>query len=371
MDKAYKFPKRVHYVEDPPLCVTATWVGEQLKAFTWSPYSVLIFPQSLSSHDRHLCHSEAQRRGLYSKSLGARNDDRHIQVFKQDNQRGLECWGTAMQIGMVQIFETFHSKIFLGSGRDARYSQQLKTFSVTGVINCSEEWETDTEIISSVSFVDFPMPSKPTLEDEKRIRKTLQKTTQFIDNFEGCLLIHCVDGNTSSPVIAIAYLLEAKKLSLHESYNIILSKRPSVNIPSPLVKILVKMETEKNGFTTMTTLDWKKPEVIPKTPKIRQLSKVEIEDICLNLASLEILLSSVGEVCSGKYDTKFLSTFVAHALAVIEERSKQDSIVEWTCVKPHMERFLREWYYDRLTSDNDECGGEDFDDDDYGDDLYF
>lgn len=123
-------------------------------------------------------------------------------------------------------------------------------------------------------------------------------------------MIHCVDGDTRAPALILgkskekfdlqlsAYLMLKNNMDLNESFQKVLSKRPSMNVPSSLMRILSQMEKDKFGFTSMTATDWniQRPNTGEDSPKTRNLSKAEIEDICLNHATLEVLLDSVEQV---------------------------------------------------------------------------
>jgi hypothetical protein len=107
--KKCKFGKNVFFVEgnvvsstfqrplDIPPVISSNWLEGVLNNFEDGRHDVLVFPSSLSSHvgnrfaskvqDRHLCHTLAQQCTLYSKSFGARSEDRHLQIFKNERQR--------------------------------------------------------------------------------------------------------------------------------------------------------------------------------------------------------------------------------------------------------------------------------------------
>lgn len=98
------------------------------------------------------------------------------------------------------------------------------------------------------------------------------------------------------------------------------------------MRMLAQLEQEKYGYNTMTPEDWKHmaegDRAIPTTPQARALSSAEIEDICLCIADLELLLDSVEQVwpgestdylkaCHGKYSKKYIDSFTTHCSASI------------------------------------------------------
>eukprot|EP01126_Amoeba_proteus_P066943 TRINITY_DN9780_c0_g1_i14.p1 TRINITY_DN9780_c0_g1~~TRINITY_DN9780_c0_g1_i14.p1 ORF type:complete len:144 (+),score=18.68 TRINITY_DN9780_c0_g1_i14:87-518(+) len=136
----YKFPKHVQFVEDVPAPVTRGWIFHVLALFAESPFTILVFPSSLSSRERQEIHFEANKNNFSSKSFGVKNVDRHIQVFKGSLElKASEAW-QQIPIGTTSIYENFGINLILGSGRDVRSQRTLTELDVDYVVNCSPEW---------------------------------------------------------------------------------------------------------------------------------------------------------------------------------------------------------------------------------------
>eukprot|EP01126_Amoeba_proteus_P066947 TRINITY_DN9780_c0_g1_i3.p1 TRINITY_DN9780_c0_g1~~TRINITY_DN9780_c0_g1_i3.p1 ORF type:complete len:248 (-),score=40.97 TRINITY_DN9780_c0_g1_i3:1144-1887(-) len=232
----YKFPKHVQFVEDVPAPVTRGWIFHVLALFAESPFTILVFPSSLSSRERQEIHFEANKNNFSSKSFGVKNVDRHIQVFKGSLElKASEAW-QQIPIGTTSIYENFGINLILGSGRDVRSQRTLTELDVDYVVNCSPEWEEDSDFFSSlgISSYSFVFPDKLDSEDEKKIIKIFQNFSNFVENISGesggtVVMVHCNDGNSLSPYLLMAYLILKQNLSFGESLSRITSKRPSIS----------------------------------------------------------------------------------------------------------------------------------------------
>merc|ERR1712154_287154 len=94
------------------------------------------------------------------------------------------------------------------------------------------------------------------------IEKHFDSATIFIHdallNKNNRVLVHCQMGISRSTTITIAYLIKAKKYTLHDAYKLCQQSRPRIRPNDGFYQRLVEFESTVHGKSTQSQVDKEK-----------------------------------------------------------------------------------------------------------------
>ncbi|CAF1263476.1 unnamed protein product [Adineta steineri] len=154
-----------------------------------------------------------------------------IQLKKQHSNRV-----TALH---QQASDILDSWLFQGNWQHANDSVNLKSLSITHIINVTDK------VLSNQSQQILHIPSRDSLSVD--LLKSFHATNEFLDQCHqqgGRALVHCQRGVSRSSTIVIAYLMHYNKWTVLQAYDYLLARRPEASPNLVLLLQLARYEKE-------------------------------------------------------------------------------------------------------------------------------
>lgn len=142
--------------------------------------------------------------------------------------------------------------LYLGSAVDARSASKLSVLGVSRILNVSDSarFEDDPRIVlKHIPVSDF---------GDTNLAPVFSACNEFIAaaKSEGAtILVHCRHGQTRSPTVVLAYLMEREGMSLKEAYHLMSTARPRVAVHEAYFEQFRQVEISRYGANSLSQDD--------------------------------------------------------------------------------------------------------------------
>jgi len=133
--------------------------------------------------------------------------------------------------------EIIKDKLYLGNITDANDIYFLNSNRIDTIINVAIDGKISHGIRMNKKVYKYNIFDN----ENENITKYFQEIFELID-YNDCVLVNCMAGVSRSATIVIAYLMTKQKITLHDAFNFVKSKRPIINPNNGFMKQLVKYE---------------------------------------------------------------------------------------------------------------------------------
>ena len=127
--------------------------------------------------------------------------------------------------------------IYLGNAYNASNYKTIERLNIKTIINVSKEIPNFFEKNTAIKYLQIPIKD----DSENHITEFIRPTLEFL-NLHGpyddnnSILIHCYMGSSRSASIVLLYLIYKYQYSYNDALELLLSKRPIVNINTNFLK---------------------------------------------------------------------------------------------------------------------------------------
>jgi len=149
-----------------------------------------------------------------------------------------------------RITEVIPGKLYLGCEDKAGNERELLSIGITHILSVNRR----VSEIKGIEYEQFVMNDRGRTE----LNKGLEKVYAFMERAQQAknkLFVHCRLGQNRSPTIVLSFLMKSKGLTLYESHKMLKEMRPVVQIHPSYAKMLLKLETDLFGETSLPD-DW-------------------------------------------------------------------------------------------------------------------
>ena len=115
-------------------------------------------------------------------------------------------------------------KIFLGSYLSAKNYQELEKKNIKYILNCASECKNLFEN-KNIKYLKLDIKDQNDFPIENFFEQGSQFIQESINNNDGNILIHCMEGKSRSTSILMAYLIKYKNENTNSAYKILKAKR--------------------------------------------------------------------------------------------------------------------------------------------------
>ena len=133
-------------------------------------------------------------------------------------------------------------KIYIGSYLNAKNFQELESNNIKYILNCTSECKNLFE--DKIKYLKLDIKDQNDFPIENYFDKGIQFIKDSLNNNDGNILIHCMEGKSRSTTLLMAYLIKYQNENTNSAYKIIKSKR---QLTMPNLGFMYKLrEYEKN-----------------------------------------------------------------------------------------------------------------------------
>jgi len=200
-------------------------------------------------------HSDSHGKQLTIRYLDGKNTQVHSKASLTPNSYDSSIsWSSSLSGSPTYkpypITEVIPGKLYLGSEDNATNEDQLLALGITHVLSLSNR----INRIQGIEHEHFLMSDIGRTELETVLAQLcpFMKRSQLADNK---LFVHCKLGQNRSPTLVIAFLIKNRGMTLYEAHKILKEKRPLVQIHRNYAKMLLKLERNILGETSLPD-DW-------------------------------------------------------------------------------------------------------------------
>jgi len=150
----------------------------------------------------------------------------------------------------LPMTEVIPHKLYIGSEQNAFDENELLGKGITHMISVTNH----VHPIKGIKHALFPMHDRGKTE----LTNVLQALYTFMQKSQESgkkLFVHCKLGQNRSPTLVLAFLMKSKGFKLREAYTRLKDLRPLVQINRLYAKMLLKLENELFGETSVPD-DW-------------------------------------------------------------------------------------------------------------------
>jgi protein-tyrosine phosphatase len=127
--------------------------------------------------------------------------------------------------------------IYLGNAYNASNYKTIERLNIKTIINVSKEIPNFFEKNTTIKYLQIPIKD----DSENHITEFIRPTLEFLNLHEPydenkSILIHCYMGSSRSASIVLLYLIYKYQYSYNAALELLLSKRPIVNINTNFLK---------------------------------------------------------------------------------------------------------------------------------------
>ena len=140
-----------------------------------------------------------------------------------------ECLGEIEKNKLNEHLQSIHiteiiDKIFLGSYLSAKNYQELEKKNIKYILNCASECQNLFEN-KNIKYLKLDIKDQNDFPIENFFEQGSQFIQESINNNDGNILIHCMEGKSRSTSILMAYLIKYKNENTNSAYKILKAKR--------------------------------------------------------------------------------------------------------------------------------------------------
>ena len=114
-------------------------------------------------------------------------------------------------------------KVFIGSYANAKDKEELEKYNIKYILNCASECNNIFE--DKIKYLKLDIKDQNDFPIQDFFEKGAEFIHESLNNNDGNILIHCMQGKSRSTTILMAYLIKYKKEDTNSSYKIIKAKR--------------------------------------------------------------------------------------------------------------------------------------------------
>jgi len=169
--------------------------------------------------------------------------------------------------------------LYLGNERDAANETRLRDLGITHVLNVTAH----IPFFAEQDRLGLTCKRLPASDSgQQNLRQYFQTASDFIDEVRmscGRVLVHCQAGVSRSATVTLAYLMYHTKMTLHEAFALLKSRRPIVspnfNFMGQLYSLEQALEKGEENRKLHPTLDLGHP-VVPPTPGLLEVPQTPL-----------------------------------------------------------------------------------------------
>ena len=136
------------------------------------------------------------------------------------------------------------NRIFIGSYQNAKNYEELEKNNIKYILNCASECKNLFE--DKIKYLKLDIKDQNDFPIQDYFEKGIQFIIDSLNNNDGNILIHCMEGKSRSTTILMAYLIECKNETTNSAYKILKNKRQLTMPNLGFMNKLREFEKEKN-----------------------------------------------------------------------------------------------------------------------------
>ena len=115
------------------------------------------------------------------------------------------------------------NRIFIGSYQNAKNYEELEKNSIKYILNCASECKNLFE--DKIKYLKLDIKDQNDFPIQDYFEKGIQFIIDSLNNNDGNILIHCMEGKSRSTTLLMAYLIKCQNENTNSAYKILKSKR--------------------------------------------------------------------------------------------------------------------------------------------------
>ena len=115
------------------------------------------------------------------------------------------------------------NNIFIGSYLNAKNWNELEQNNIKYILNCATECKNIFE--DKIKYLKLDIKDQNDFPIQDFFDKGIQFIQESVNNNDGNILIHCMEGKSRSTTLLMAYLIKYKNENTNSAYKIVKSKR--------------------------------------------------------------------------------------------------------------------------------------------------
>jgi protein-tyrosine phosphatase len=115
------------------------------------------------------------------------------------------------------------NNIFIGSYLNAKNWNELEKNNIKYILNCATECKNIFE--DKIKYLKLDIKDQNDFPIQDFFDKGIQFIQESVNNNDGNILIHCMEGKSRSTTLLMAYLIKYKNENTNSAYKIVKSKR--------------------------------------------------------------------------------------------------------------------------------------------------
>ena len=120
------------------------------------------------------------------------------------------------------ITEVFN-KVFIGSYANAKDKEELEKNNIKYILNCASECSNLFE--DKIKYLKLDIKDQNDFPINEYFDKGANFINESLNNNDGNILVHCMQGKSRSTCLVMAYLIKYKKEDTNSAYKILKAKR--------------------------------------------------------------------------------------------------------------------------------------------------
>ena len=134
-------------------------------------------------------------------------------------------------------------KIYIGSYLNAKNFQELECNNIKYILNCASECKNLFE--DKIKYLKLDIKDQNDFPIENYFDKGIQFIKDSLNNNDGNILIHCMEGKSRSTTLLMAYLIKCQNENTNSAYKVLKSKRP---LTMPNLGFMYKLREYEKKF---------------------------------------------------------------------------------------------------------------------------
>ena len=134
--------------------------------------------------------------------------------------------------------------IYIGSFMNAKNLIELEKNNIKYILNCASECKNTFE--DKIKYLKLDIKDQIDFPIQDYFDKGIQFIIEALNNNDGNILIHCMEGKSRSTAILMAYLIKCKNEDTNSAYKIVKNKRQLTMPNLGFMNKLREFEKEEN-----------------------------------------------------------------------------------------------------------------------------
>ena len=115
------------------------------------------------------------------------------------------------------------NNVYIGSFLNATNFEELEKNNIKYILNCASECKNIFE--DKIKYLKLDIKDQNDFPIQNYFNKGIQFIQDALNNNDGNILIHCMQGKSHSTTLLMAYLIKCQKETTNSAYKILKSKR--------------------------------------------------------------------------------------------------------------------------------------------------